>query len=190
MANTVPNPERIREAVAAFDDPKALRAAVSDLQGQGFDRADISFMAREGFEGHLAQDYPDIKRAEDDPAAARDPVITDTDIRQRRTLEISMATTIAAFAAAGFTVMTGGATAVAIGAAVAAMGGVGGLGALLGKAYGQGQENFLREQLERGGVLLWVRTPDAEAERRACAILSRHAAHDVHVHEIPASTAS
>ena len=70
---------------------------------------------------------------------------------------------------------------------IVAMGGVGGLGALLGKLYGQGQENFIREQLDRGGVLLWVRTPDPEAERKACDILGRHAAHDVHVHEIPAA---
>jgi hypothetical protein len=182
----VPQPT-IREAVAAFNDPEALKAAVSDLQSHGFDRADISFLAREGFEGHIAQDYAEMRQAEDDPAAKRDPVIDETDIRQRRTLDISTAATLAAFAAAGFTVATGGATALAAGLAVAAAGGVGGLGALLGKAYGQGQQTFLQEQLDRGGVLLWVRTPDAEAEQRALDILRRHSAHDVHVHEVPAA---
>src|SRR5579875_2445973 len=163
----------IREAVAAFNDPEALKAAVSDLQSHGFDRAEISFLAREGFEGHLAQQYPDMRRAEDDPNTQRDAVVDETDIRQRRTLEISMWATIAAFAAAGFTVATGGATALAAGMAVVAMGGVGGAGALVGKLYGQGQETFLKEQLERGGVLVWVRTRDAEAEARATDILQR-----------------
>jgi hypothetical protein len=175
----------IREAVAAFHDPEALKAAVSDLQSNGFNRADISFLAREGFEGRLKENYGDARAAEDDPKAPRDPVIDETDIRQRRTLDISMATVIAGFAAAGFTVMTGGATALAAGAAAAAMAGVGGAAALLGKAYGEGHQNFLREQLERGGILLWVRTPDAAAEARAQEILSRHAAHDVHVHDVP-----
>ena len=66
-----PEQPTIREAVAAFDDPEALKAAVSDLQSHGFDRADISFLAREGFEGHLAQQYPDMQRAEDESADDR-----------------------------------------------------------------------------------------------------------------------
>jgi hypothetical protein len=175
----------IREAVAAFTDADALEAAVSDLQGNGFNRADISFLARDGFEGHLKKDYGDMRRAEDDPTAPRDPVIDETDIRQRRTLEVSTATVIAGFAAAGFTVMTGGATLLAAGAAAAAMAGVGGGAALVGKAYGEGHQTFLQEQLDRGGILLWVRTPDAAAEARAKQILERHAGHDVHMHEVP-----
>ncbi len=177
----------IREAVAAFHDPEALKAAVSDLQSNGFDRADISFVAREGFEGNVKPDYREARQIEDDPGVPRDPVIDETDIRQRRTLEVGMVATIAAFAAAGFTVMTGGATALAAGAAVAAIGGVGGVAALVGKAYGEGQQNFLRQQLDRGGILLWVRTPDAAAEARAEEILRRHAAADVHIHEVPAA---
>lgn len=178
---------KLREAVGAFDDPEALQAAVSDLQGSGFNRADISFLARDGLmTGHVEADYGEAGSVEDDPAVEREAVIDDSDIRQRRTLEISMAATIAAFAAAGFTVMSGGATLVAAGAAAVAMGGVGGLGALIGKAWGDGQDTFLREQLERGGILIWVRTPDDAAEARACDILRRHAAHDVHVHEVAA----
>jgi hypothetical protein len=175
----------IREAVAAFDDPEALKAAVSDLQSAGFDRAEISFLAREGFEGHLAQDYRDMREAQDDPGAKRDAVIVEDDIRQRRTLDISLAATVAAFAAAGFTVMTGGATLVAAGAAAGAMAAVGGVGALLGKRYGESQATFMKEQLERGGILVFVRTPDAEAETRAQEVLRRHAARDVHIHEVP-----
>jgi hypothetical protein len=45
--------------------------------------------------------------------------------------------------------------------------------------------SFLDAQLARGGVLLWVRTPDFNAERRALEVLHRHAAH-VHLHVRPA----
>ena len=122
----------------------------------------------------------------DDPRARHEAVVDETDLRQIRTLCTSLAAVLAAFAAGGFTILTGGAGAVAIGAAAAAGGGVGVASALLGRAAGEGQATFLREQLDRGGVLLWVRTPDAEAETRAVDILRRHAAHDVHVHEVPA----
>lgn len=179
--------ETIREAVAAFDDPEALQAAVSDLQSHGFDRADISFMARDDLEQRVAPEHGDVRKAEDDPKVKRAPVVVDTDIRQRRILDISAAATVAAFAAAGFTVMTGGAAALAAGLAVAAGGGVGGLGALLGKVYGGEHRKYLEEQLERGGVLVWVRLRDAAAEPRALDILRRHGGHDVHVHEVPAT---
>ena len=179
---------KLREAVAAFDDPEALKAAISELQGSGFNRADISFLARDGLtSGHVEADYSEARGVEDDPSVKREAVIDETDIRQRRTLEISMAATIAAFAAAGFTVMSGGAALAAAGAAAVAVGGVGGLGALIGKAWGEGQDTFLREQLERGGIVIWVRTVDEAAETRACNILRRHAAHDVHVHELEAA---
>ncbi len=117
-------------------------------------------------------------------------------------LGTSLASVLAAFAAAGLTVATGGAAAVATGAAVAAAGGAGAVGALLGRVAGEEQrallgrvageeqQHFMREQLERGGVLLWVRLPDAAAEPRALDILRRHSAHDVHVHEFPAAASA
>jgi len=187
MAERV-HPDTIREAVAAFDDATAMQSALSDLQSHGFDRADISFIARDSYlGGHLAQDYHDVRQAEDDPKAARATPVEETDIRQRRTLEVSTGATIAAFAAAGLTVATGGATALAAGIGAAAAGGIGGLGALIGKLYGQGQQKFIQEQIDRGGVLVWVRLRGADAEQRALDILRRHAAHDVHVHDIPAT---
>ena len=38
----------LREAVGLFHDPEKLHAAVSELQSSGFDRAEISLLAREG----------------------------------------------------------------------------------------------------------------------------------------------
>ncbi len=107
--------------------------------------------------------------------------MSETDLRQARVLGTSLAATVAGFAAAGFTVLTGG-LAVAPFAALAAAGGVGAAGTLLGRQLSQGRASFLDAELSRGGVLLWVRTPDAEAERRAVEILRRHAFH-VHGHE-------
>ena len=176
----------IREVVAAFGEPEALQSAVADLQSHGFNRADITFMARESLTGHLAQDYEATRQARDAPQARREAVTDETDVRQRRTRDISLAATLAGFAAAGFTIATGGTTLLAAGVTAAALGAVGGAAALIGKARGKSQETFLREQLERGGILVWVRTPDTAAEERAQSILRPYSAHDVHVHEVPA----
>jgi hypothetical protein len=42
-----------------------------------------------------------------------------------------------------------------------------------------------REQLDHGGLLLWVRTPDVRHIKRAVEILFNHSGRDVHVHAFP-----
>jgi hypothetical protein len=39
-------------------------------------------------------------------------------------------------------------------------------------------------QIDNGGLLLWVRTRDVEAEVRAVDILTKHSSRDVHVHTL------
>jgi hypothetical protein len=173
----------VREAVAVFDDPDRLENAMSDLQSNGIDRSNLSLLAHPSLSERLPARSRDVA---DDPATPRESAVTDTDIRQGRVLGTSLAAAIAALAAAGFTVATGGVAAATV-AAAAAAGGVGAVGALLGRGIGEDQEAFLDAQLARGGVLLWVRTPDADAERRALGVLRRHSAH-VYLHDLPGSS--
>jgi hypothetical protein len=44
----------------------------------------------------------------------------------------------------------------------------------------------LKEQVDEGHLLLFVRTPDAEQAKRAVEILSRHDAHDAAVYRVEA----
>jgi hypothetical protein len=164
----------IREAVALFDDAGLLERAVSDLQGRGFDRADISFLARDAVGGSGA-------------AAPREAPVTGADIIGGRLLGTSMAATIAAFAAAGFVVATGGAVALVAAAAVAAGGGVGAVGAWLGARLGHDEAAYYDAQLARGGVLLWVRLNQPDAEARALEVLRRYAP-QVEIREFPADS--
>ena len=174
----------IREAVAVFDDPQKLERAVSELQSHGVDRSQLSFLAHPS----LAEGPPDdSRRLADDPAAPRESAVTDTDLRQGRILGTSLAATIAALAASGLTVATGGVAAATV-AAAAAAGGIGAVGALVDRKLGEDQTSFLDAQLARGGVLLWVRTPDGEAERRTLEVLRRYSSH-VHLHDLPGPTA-
>jgi hypothetical protein len=156
--------------VAVFDDPERLERAVSELQSHGFDRADLSFLAPEATLDHR---NGKVQRLASDPATPRGAVVSDTDLRQGRVLGTGLAATIAAFAAAGFAVSTGGVAAVAI-AATAAAAGVGAVSTLIGHKLAENEESFLEEQLARGGVLLWVRTPDVDAKQRAAEVLRRY----------------
>jgi hypothetical protein len=176
----------IREAVAVFDNAEKLEAAVSELQSKGFDRSDLSFLAHET----VAERRPlrEMRGIADDPTIAREPVISDTDVRQGRVLGTSLAATIAGLAAAGFTVATGGVAAVAIAAAAAAAGGIGTAGVVFGRTLADDQASFLDAQLARGGVLLWIRTRDVTAECNAMEILRRYATH-VHLHDLSTGAA-
>jgi hypothetical protein len=170
-----------REAVAVFDDPEKLESAISELQSNGIDRSDLSLLAHPP----PAESLPgNSRRLAEDPATPRESAVTDTDLRQGRVLGTSLAATVAALAGAGFTVATGGVAAATV-AAAAAAGSVGAVGALFGRQLGEEQESFLEAQLARGGVLLWVRARDADAERRALEVLQRHSSH-VRLHDLPA----
>jgi hypothetical protein len=175
----------IREAVAVFDDAKKLESAVSELQSNGIDRSEMSFLADRSAAAPLPGD---IRRAADDPATPREPVVSDTDLRQGRVLGTGLAATIAAFAAAGFTVATGGVAAATIVAAVAAAGGVGAASTIFGRKLADDQTSFLDAQLARSGVLLWVRTRDASSERNVLDVLRRYSDH-VYLHDLPAQAA-
>lgn len=58
------------------------------------------------------------------------------------------------------------------------------LGGLLADAVAKHPAKRVAEELARGGIVLWLKTANAEQERRAIAILRHAGAHDVHVHEI------
>ena len=71
---------------------------------------------------------------------------------------------------------------------MALAGGTGGLiGTLLARWIGDHHARYLQEQMEHGGLLLWVRTRDVEKEKRASEILSKHSGRDVHLHALPAA---
>jgi hypothetical protein len=182
-----PEPTTVRAAVARFDDPERLEAAISALQSHGFDRAEISFIAREGYMGEHTTGPAATRRAADDATVKREAPVESTDMRQGRVLGTSLAAVVAAFAAAGFTVATGGAAALALGLAAAAGLGVGAVGATVGMSAGAGERHFIDEQLAGGGILVWVRTRDPAAEERALSILREHGGVEVHLHDLPAT---
>lgn len=171
------------EIVGAFPSAEALEAAISELASAGWDRSEMSLLGRDSVVAGETLEV-DVREKAADPRADHDAVISDPDIRQGRTLAAGMAGVVAAFVASGATVLTGGtALAAVVGAAVAG-GGAAAVVEGIASVAGKGREDFLHDQLEQGGILLWAKLQAPEDEAKAREILARHGATDVQVHPV------
>ncbi|NKB58700.1 MAG: hypothetical protein GKS00_20415 [Alphaproteobacteria bacterium] len=178
----------VREAVGVFDSAETLEAAVDELQSSGFNRADLSLLAGEpAVQEKLGHMYDKVSELEDDATVPRDAYVSTESIGNAEGGLIGGLMYIGAVAAAGSIVASGGPLAAAI-AGAAMVGGAGGLiGAILANWIGDHHADYLQDQLDRGGLLLWVRTWNEAQEKSASDILTKHSAHDVHVHGLPSA---
>jgi hypothetical protein len=177
----------IREAVGVFHAPEQLQAAIDELLESGFHRAELSLLASvQAVDEKLGHRYRKVSSAADDPVIPRAAYVSPEAIGGAEGGLIGVLMYVGAMAAAGAIVASGGTLAAAIiGAALS--GGAGGLiGSLLAEWLGEEHSRHLQEQVERGGLLLWVRTWDGADEKRAMGILKKHSGSHVHVHALPA----
>jgi hypothetical protein len=173
----------VREAVGIFHKSDELQNAIDELLSFGFHRAELSLLAsEEAVEEKLGHQYERVRALADDPAAPRAAYVSTEAIGDAKGGLIGGLMYVGAVAATGAIVASGGTLATAIAAAVVA-GGTGGLiGSVLAKWVGDHHAHYLQNQIEHGGLLLWVRTWTPADEERAVAILRKHAGDDVHVH--------
>lgn len=182
--------KQVYEAVGLFDSLKELEAAVDDLGEHGFDRAMISVMAgMDTVEDKLGHAVERVEEEEDDAAVPRTCYIGRESLGDAKGAIYGTLVYVGALTAAGGVIASGGAMAGAF--IAAAMGGA--TGGLVGSVFSDIMDtNFaenLQEQLDKGGLLLWVQTPDDESQEKAKDILKRHSGKDVHIHAIPVSEA-
>ena len=189
MSSTEPTADA-REAVGIFHDAADFQAAIDDLLSSGFDRAELSLFASEhAVEEKLGHSYRRAAALADDPAVPRIAYVSTEAIGDAEGALIGGLLFVGATLATGAVVVSGGTLAAAI-AAAALAGGTGGLiGSVLATRVGHHHARYLHEQLERGGLLLWVRTATLPDEQRALDILRRHAADCVHLHGATAAPA-
>jgi hypothetical protein len=180
---TDPEAAPVREVVGIFHGSRDLELAIDELLRSGFDRAEISLLASERAVqiklGHL---YRRTDELADDSAAPRAAYISTEALGDAEGAIVGGLVYVGATLAAGAVILSGGAMAGVL-AATALAGGAGGLiGSLLAKWLGDHHARYLTEQLEHGGLLIWVRTRTRALEERAVAILRRHAGESIHVH--------
>ncbi len=172
----------IREAAGLFSSNDDLQDAIRELEGAVFPRQDISVMgSHEALEGVFGTQHVDSSNAMDDPATPR----MAPSRPEEQTIGSAALVGIPAYIGAMTMALAAGAVSIpaAIGAAV--IGGIGGgtIGGVLSKILHDRYRHKIEEQIEEGGILLWVRTPDAEREEIAQNIMIKCGGHNVHIHE-------
>ncbi|HSO42447.1 MAG TPA: hypothetical protein VLR47_06360 [Rhodospirillales bacterium] len=184
--SSAPTGATTREAVGLFNDWTALQACVDDLLSSGFDRSELSLLAgQKAVEEKLGHVYAKVAELEDDPEVPRTAFVGRDSFIEGRTGVIGALAYIGAAAAIGAVVASGGTLAAAIAAAAVAGGSGGLIGTLATRWLGRDRAKEIQSQIDRGGLLLWVRARDRAHEDRAVAVLNRHSADHVHVHDLP-----
>jgi hypothetical protein len=182
--------ESVCEVVGVFHKAEDLESAIDELLISGFDRAELSLLASEAAVAEkLGGYYRPASELADDPAAPRAAFVSSAAIGDAEGALIGGLAYVGATVAIGAVVMSGGALAAAVTAAVLA-GGTGGLiGTALAQWVGHHHAAYLQNQVENGGLLLWVRAWSESDEARALEIIAKHAADKVHSRSICSVTA-
>ena len=173
----------VREAVAVFGTAQPLQNAIDELLSSGFHRAELGLLAREAdVVSKLGHKYRKSSELEDDPSVPRAAYVSTEAIGDGQGAVIGALMYVGAGLLMGPVAAAGG-TLAAVAAAAALGGGAGGLaGTWLATLLGDRHAQRIQDQLAHGGLLLWVRTWDAEQENLAVQILERHSGRCVHVH--------
>ena len=161
----------MHEVVGVFSRSEDLQEAIDELLSSGFDRAELSLLADEhAIEKKLGHRFVKIDDLADDPATPRADYVSTEAIGDAEGAMIGGLMSIGGLVAAGAVVASGG-TLIGVLAATAVAGGAGGLlGSVLAKWIGEQHARHLQEQIDRGGLLLWVRTWNAADEKSAVEI--------------------
>ncbi len=176
---------RIREVVAVFHHAAALEAAVEALDRAGFAQTSLSIMAdAKAVADKLGHRFEPVEQIEDDPNLPRRTFVGRADRGVEQSAAIGLPLYVGAMAGAAAVVASGGAAAMALLAAAAGGALGGGVGALLARSIGKAEARRLENNIEAGGILLWVAVSDAAAERRATEVLTTAGGAHVHAHEI------
>jgi hypothetical protein len=176
----------IREAVGVFHDERSLQSAVDALLIAGFDRSYLSLLAgQRRVETKLGHRVERVSELEGDAEVPTGAYVGSDSRTEGKGVLLGVPLYVGACAAA-IAVLASGGSFLAAFIAAAAVGAVcTAIGIVVARVIDKRHAQRLKEQLERGGLLLWVRTPDAEAERRALEALRLNGADDVHVHDLP-----
>ena len=175
-----------REAVAVFTSRDELEAAVDALLTHGVGRADLSLLASDAaVRAKLGHAFASTRELEDDTAVPTVAYVAREDVGDAEGAVIGGFLYVGALVGMVPILASGGAIGAAIVAALAGGGAGMAVGAVLADLIGRHHADRLQEQLDRGGLLLWVRTQGAAPAREVVEILKRHGGEDVHVHDLP-----
>ncbi len=173
----------IREAVGVFDDRKLLYAAIAELENTAFPRQDISVLGGpHNVEKEFGAPAVNPLLVEDNPDAPRVAPIRPEEKALGAAVLVGGAAYFGGCAAAIMSASSSDwqlLTAITIGSAIGAI-----AGTSVAFAIGALMDRRIKNQIKKGGLVLWVRTPGPNRERLAREILRKYGGRDVHIHDI------
>lgn len=173
------------EAVGLFDDEDQMQEAIRELEATAFPRDAISIRGYAPTANENNPDAPaiDPDALEDDPEALREAPVRNEELTIGGAVAIACTAYIGAVAGVGIV----GTASMAITYTAILIGGLAGafIAAIVVNRMRELRNNHIRQQINHGGMVMWVRTPDKEREELACNILTRHGATHVRVHDMP-----
>ena len=173
----------IKEAVGIFDNNDKLQEAIDELSISGFERYEISVIGSESaMQQKFNVSYKDPKYLVDNPQTPRSINVSSEEVGVAEGAVISggiLAGVVAALIAAGGVAVPSTIPAAIIGATAGTA-----LGGVMAQLIGNSHAKKLQQQIDAGGLVLWVRTHTLEKEKLASDILTKHEAKDVHIHSI------
>ena len=177
----------VGEAVAVFATADSLQAAIDELLSSGFHRAELSLLASEAeVVSKLGHKYRRPSELADDFSVPRAAYVSIEAIGDGQGAVIGALMYVGAGVLMGPVAAAGGTIAAILGAAALGGGAGGPVGNPARKDLRSNQARRIVEQLDHGGLLLWVHTRDSESANRAVDILKRNFGRDVHHHEYEA----
>ncbi len=180
--------EKTREVVGVFASEEALQTAADELMISGFSLSNLSLLRT--MDALYARDHQSIRDIEDDPEAPQTAYAGPDSRFETGSVIGGGFIYLGAMGAALAVISRGGEMASAITGVVIAVIIGGFLGFVVSRILEWNHKSRLLDQLKRGGLPLWVKVRDTAHYRRACGIMVKHNARDVHRHELPDITFS
>ena len=178
------NLSHVIEAVGIFKEVEFLESAIDDLMEHGFDRSDLSLLAsEEAIDAKIGHNYIKVNELEDNSNVPRTAYVARESLGAGEGVLIGAPMYVVACTAAGVVAAAGGPLTALILAAIAGGGGGALIGAILARLVGQNYSKKIEQQLERGGLILWIRTWSDDQKKKALDILAKHSAEDIHLHD-------
>ena len=171
-----------REAVAVFEDEAELLDVIEELESSGFDRSEMSVLpplkAVEKRTGHKLLNVAD---AEDDPEIPRAAPLDMASFGAAQGVLIGIPLYIGAIGAVVDATRSGAGTGDVIVASLIG-GGIGGaIGLALAAWVRHRHARRIKEQIDHGGLLLWVRIRGKKHEERVKSVITDHIVRRFHM---------
>ncbi len=176
----------VREAVGVFYQESLLKNAIEELSTKGFQQTEVALLASEQVvEQSLGDFYSGTNAESDTPGAPGIAFVNKEALGETaQSLGGGLSFVLVTFAMGALVLIAallGGPMFAAIGGVVA----VGVVGALVASVSYQSDAEKLKEQVDKGHILLFVKIADRKREKEVMAILKNHSAVDVKMYNAP-----